>query len=1337
MQIHDDLLILQLSDLHFGNKSRYSDLVPEKAAELGRRFFKAIKQACTELNIQRRIDLVIVSGDIVETGKPSEFLIGHEFLQALAGEIGIEQRRFVFVPGNHDVSWAECKKVDTEIEGEELPASRRREELDSRKLRAYDTFVSHFYSRKLTDLSGCRQLTRGGWIHDFVELKLSVAALNSCEKESHDKGDHIGLVSSDQAQSLLNAWTETAYDSQLKLLVVHHNPVVTTDANIATWRTWLLNAKTLDEALIARYEADVTGLEGSNHLKQISDGTLVQLVLHGHHHETGQPVGWRTLGGATAWVLSTGSWGLRQNELPGDQPAACQLLRFHLGDAPRLFAHRLAFDPLYLLRGEVAPAHFRLSELSSHNDGLKIDIPQDFRPSAQQTEVTVTSLAPELSRFVSEYRKRMSGRFDNWDLRPVGTTQSGGAREAVVARLDDMYLPLRFARDVDLNKTEIGKPLDIGTLLARQAALPKSKSRTRRKTKGGRKNGSEPVGSIQPIAIRAAAGSGKTTWMRYTFRALLKTERAFPLMIVLRDVAARWKNSETRSVHRSIDQHLDDSVAELLGTGWQGRVRQLLEASKQAQYSGPRIVLLVDGWDELGDFGHEFREKLEGFRCSYPELLVVVSSRPYGDQRPNLIGGYEEVVIQPLSDSDIEQLARNFFTRCYQLEPSIAHEEWHKFSAALKRSPESEALARTALLLTMMLLISRSESLPDKRHQLYDRCIHNLLTALPQTRADGGALDLKTQWRPEDSDERRRVVARLAFDLQNSGYESKHRGAIVSKWDALTAMLPSEWMPLQRNGFIDWLAGPSGVLTDRADGTVVFSHLSFQEFLAAWHLKATHGSSLELATAFETRIENNKWWETLLLCGALVAAESQDRMDAVIARLFDVGYAGLSLAGMLLADGIGTSGIFERWCTLWIELVCRESFAGATRCASAWRGSRQESRRQSLRVALQDARHKSRWFGWYQLSEWQKAAGFNEVAVLPVGLLSRAAAAAISTDSELNERTCAVGRIWAGAVALWPTDDFVGCLQLWPGVRRLIGRRLQVAAEAGASYSDLVAVLTAIVANKPPPTNPYFPSALGWFQTTTDKKMRDILESIRQDIMPVSYSNAKSGPSFVSNIPVTDDYAFHLALQDSKEVAELVFLHWFEQELVSTKKTPMRNTIHDEPHPFIRLFAPDTVQRFLRHFCPHLVGINTSKWETAFAITELSSINVAFPRSTMARIHSSEGPLRALAIACQESLSPGRFKKGFKIAMTELNSSLDPLWGSLARHLARQSHQEDQKLLQSLAAHPEFRKPPLSWGLKYIVRGDVMLDTGEVVTLDELTDQANLPRLSYLEDIAE
>src|SRR3990172_6621208 len=106
-----------------------------------------------------------------------------------------------------------------------------------------------------------------------------------------------------------------------------------------------------------------------------------------------------------------------------------------------------------------------------------------------------------------------------------------------------------------------------------------------------------------------------------------------------------------------------------------------------------------------------------------------------------------------------------------------------RFIASLERSSQAQALARTALLLTMMLLISRSSPLPDKRYQLYQKCIENLLTAIPERRAEEGVQSFNEQWRPDDSDKRLQVLAHLAYTIQEKGYTKGDKQQVIeSTW---------------------------------------------------------------------------------------------------------------------------------------------------------------------------------------------------------------------------------------------------------------------------------------------------------------------------------------------------------------------------------------------------------------------------------------------------------------------------------------------------------------------------------------------------------------------------
>jgi hypothetical protein len=384
--------------------------------------------------------------------------------------------------------------------------------------------------------------------------------------------------------------------------------------------------------------------------------------------------------------------------------------------------------------------------------------------------------------------------------------QAGAAGRPIEATLDDMYVPLRLGEGYDLRELTKGHVL-----------TPQNLRRLK-----------------QPLAIRGPAGSGKTTWMRWMFRRLLRDDKTLPLMVELRRLARIWYTPGRPDPERFLDAYLEDLVVDQVGEAYRGRLTEILSEPGKLQ-----PVLLVDGWDELGELGEELRRKLVGFMQAYPRVRVVVTSRPYGQGRPSHSEGFQVLDIQPLSNGEIEDLARRFFTHCYGEEQRRVHETAADFLQALQRSPDASALARRPLLLTMMLLVSRSRPLPDQRHQLYQLCIENLLTALPDRRHQEGALLLDYHWRPENSQERFREVARLAFRAQTEAFQERptDRTAIGRTWDEMARLLPEHWSAAERTGFLAWLAGPAGVLTDQADGTLAFTHLSFQEYLAAWQLK--------------------------------------------------------------------------------------------------------------------------------------------------------------------------------------------------------------------------------------------------------------------------------------------------------------------------------------------------------------------------------------------------------------------------------------------------------------------------------------------------------------------
>jgi TIR domain/NACHT domain len=621
--------------------------------------------------------------------------------------------------------------------------------------------------------------------------------------------------------------------------------------------------------------------------------------------------------------------------------------------------------------------------------------------------------------FLAAYRRAFSALYSRWNLASVGVPPPMGAGSPIEARLDEMYLPLRLAKEYDIQRTSEGAPLSPAELLKRE----------------------------RPLMVRGAAGTGKTTWMRWTFRQLLDPKfEALPIMLVLRDIAVLWKD-RARQDERSLDDFLKTWVAQYLPG------RETLFAEYLVRSSSPRPVLLVDGWDEVGPLSDELREKLLGFLDRHPYAMAVVTGRPYGEGSPSQSEGFEVLDIQPLSDGEIGNFVERFFARCHGEDKVAAARNSESFKRALERAPEPQALARTPLLLTMMLLITRSRSLPAKRHLLYQACVENLLTALPDRKEDEGALMPHQQWRPPDSEERMQLVAGLAFRLQTGDERSSgdRSSPTVRSWEAMSTLL--QGVPeFRRDGFLAWLAGPAGLLTARANDTLAFTHLSFQDYLSAWYLYANvEEGRIE---AFLERLDTRDWWETLRLWAALLQRQNPVKLKPVLEALCTQSGAGLALAGCLFADGLGTTAQFQGWLSRLGDEIWQQWPEWFRLCQQAWVASSQEERRSLFSGSLAAIASQGTWLSWLRCAEVKKDASLVVELPLPTGVLHRAV---IQREVEANEPALvAASRLWSGGVALSPARPLeLGLLQVWPSKRLVAGARLQLAASFGASRQDL------------------------------------------------------------------------------------------------------------------------------------------------------------------------------------------------------------------------------------------------------------------------------------------
>ena len=585
-----NLTILHLSDCQFGAYNRFTkEFDPE---EFGVWVANNLKENC--LGKDERPQLIIVSGDITEMGLKREFEQAQAFFKQLSFHLGLHTSECVFVPGNHDVHWGRSKRItednatgDREFNSEEEFIEQRNDE----KLAFYHQFIASLNAEG-------KELSHGARIYDFPQQLISVAALNSCEIETHDV--HLGHVSESQLQTVLDSWKESVYDSRLKLIVVHHNPIASVPDQRNNWIEWMKTqiaaGSGITDELIQRYADDVSGFDAKNALIRFADESAAPLVFFGHQHA--DDIQSIKRGQSRICFLSAGSSALIANKLPGEHPNSLNLIRLNRGTG-ELRVQTISYSSRVYTMGQIRAGAFR-PDPDRDDFFEEINVPQAFRAIDKRSASAPDQLYP----FIQSFRDKLYAKFERLDSRftyvPAVNADNGRPNNP---ELDQIYIPLRFADGHNRSKTDRGEAIGAAELLSLE----------------------------KPLAITGFPGSGKTTWVKWIFRKLLDPAHdVLPIPVILRDVLLYWDEQEDHT----LKAYLEHWIVQNLGKEWCGVLTEWID---RHLLGGPRLVLLIDGWDELGEAGTDFRQQLVAWSQGLdPKCFqLAVTSRPYGTERPS------------------------------------------------------------------------------------------------------------------------------------------------------------------------------------------------------------------------------------------------------------------------------------------------------------------------------------------------------------------------------------------------------------------------------------------------------------------------------------------------------------------------------------------------------------------------------------------------------------------------------------------------------------------------------------------------------------------------------
>jgi hypothetical protein len=374
---------------------------------------------------------------------------------------------------------------------------------------------------------------------------------------------------------------------------------------------------------------------------------------------------------------------------------------------------------------------------------------------------------------------------------------------------------------------------------------------------------SELLGSRSPVvlALVGQPGSGKSTLLAQAARRSVRWSvrgqfgrRRVPILVALREQAELIVADPAISL---------PAVARAAVRGRAGR-----EPSGwwERQLSRGRCLVLLDGLDEVARPGDRtaVADWVERQVSAHRRNHFVVTSRPYG--LPGSLADQADVyVVRPFTAEQVqlfldrwylaaERYATGASSRTAQRAVRVrARESAARLAFLLRENPALQDLAVNPLLLTMIATAHRYRgALPASRADLYGEICRVLLSRRVQQVPDQPEL---LPWTAKQT-----LLAVLAYQMMRDHTGSLPGGRIR---EILGPQLERFAAAVTGEAFLDDMAR-NGLLAEAPAGRYSFSHLTFQEYLAARHVSVTP----DLVKSLADNVDDAWWHETILLYAA-------------------------------------------------------------------------------------------------------------------------------------------------------------------------------------------------------------------------------------------------------------------------------------------------------------------------------------------------------------------------------------------------------------------------------------------------------------------------------------
>jgi formylglycine-generating enzyme required for sulfatase activity len=536
--------------------------------------------------------------------------------------------------------------------------------------------------------------------------------------------------------------------------------------------------------------------------------------------------------------------------------------------------------------------------------GSNFDMSGDFKQSILNFTTNYFEAGPNPQVQDEKQFKAALNRYLNWVVRTYGwlTLRGLKTREAgkVELELDEIYTSLAVEVDVEMDERK------------RRWTRRPPPGEGEPTEDGGRRtvDMAQLLALDDRLVITGGPGSGKTTYLHLIASSIARAlvsgngepvERVLglrgplPLPVV---VSLAGYNKYLRERRGNLIDYISHAIIEQ-----NGAIGLPADFFSRLLVQGRGCFVLLDGLDEIpkDDERALVRRRVETLANNEGISRLIVTSRTRAYQGKSVFP-YRLATVQPMTSEQVGVLAGRWCDAAYGPDERLHQKQSLRDEIeqleALRAERGQPRLVDTPLLVTIVAIVHDNlNTLPQERAELYEECVKALLSEGYKELSEE---QLALVGQGGKFNEKRNVLAQLAFEMMGTTdrRQSKEERArtTVQERQLLSWIRPLVVKLRGEERADGWLADfidsmrERGSLLDERDGEYRFTHLTFQEFLAATYLGDTIGEADDIVSRLvhNGRVADSWWRETVLLTAGYIAWRSPDRALRLLTRLASV-----------------------------------------------------------------------------------------------------------------------------------------------------------------------------------------------------------------------------------------------------------------------------------------------------------------------------------------------------------------------------------------------------------------------------------------------------------------